>query len=339
MEPPARRQRVVLEEEEYLGEMRSIIERDYFPEVARRRGDEALPMSLGQFSATYTSEDNDSFEKQLAKDHRDHVRKYWWSYDRESLLEAGIDLPDASRPGLYVLSDGTRLSAKRRRIADEAAEADEPHDARPANLAFSKHVVRAGGFFFPPTAPAREMKRENNDKSKNPLCAQNSAHLTIMPSIEKANTRFEQNDQEDDDPIVSFGGGGGGATNYFKNRLRSASSGFPVLSEVSSEKTDDDFVPMTPTVEPGGRGDPGGKSPLVTWGVLAAPPQIIEREELARALDAKAKRRKQKRYTPRSRGKSTPLFGTAYTPSRCSSTSSSKRRAASSKKTQRTMTS
>ena len=48
---------------------------------------------------------------------------------------------------------------------------------------------------------------------------------------------------------------------------------------------------MTPRIMPG-----GDQSPLMTWGAVAATPRILERDdrrqELGRALDARAKRRR-----------------------------------------------
>jgi len=79
------------------------------------------------------------------------------------------------------------------------------------------------------------------------------------------------------------------------------SSGFPDLSEVGSRsdasaEEDRGLVAMTPRIVPGGEGDPGGASPLITWGELAAAPRMLEepdrRQQLGRALDARAQRRR-----------------------------------------------
>jgi hypothetical protein len=39
--------------------------------------DEAMPMRLDKFAYRYTSEDNASFELQMEKDKREHIRKWW----------------------------------------------------------------------------------------------------------------------------------------------------------------------------------------------------------------------------------------------------------------------
>ena len=63
---------------------------------------------------------------------------------------------------------------------------------------------------------------------------------------------------------------------------------------MSSETTsagDEGLVPMTPRIMPGA----GDQSPLMTWGAVGTP-RILEsddrRQELGRALDARAKRRR-----------------------------------------------
>lgn len=52
---------VVLEEDEWLGAMRAVIRRDYFPAPAGGEAPSALP-SLDRFLQTHTSEDNSEFQ-------------------------------------------------------------------------------------------------------------------------------------------------------------------------------------------------------------------------------------------------------------------------------------
>ena len=299
MEPKKKKPRkTILEEDAYVGAMRAIIERDYYPELQAVREEEPLPMTLSEFGSKYTSEDNNSFEAQLAKDHRRHVRKYWWSYDRETLLDAGIDIPDASN--LYTLSDGTRLSAERRRIADKALEPDAPRDGRDdEKISFAPHVPRSN-FFFAPNHHVDQLTTTRT--TANPLCIHSGLNKKTKTAIQHRNTRFNDDEDAKDDL-----------------RAPSESSGFPVLSEVSSFSAEDDFVPMTPILHP------GTSSPIVTWGGLAAPPRVIDHEDLARALEQKSKQRKSRRRPTASTpfrsavasASGTPaLFGSAYTPHR-----------------------
>ena len=97
---------------------------------------------------------------------------------------------------------------------------------------------------------------------------------TQVKAIQRANTRFRPEEP----------------------RARSGTAGsYPDLSSVSSETTsaaaDEGLVPMTPRILPG-----GDESPLMTWGAVAATPRLLERDdrrqELGRALDARAKRRR-----------------------------------------------
>ncbi|KAH8072851.1 dynein light chain binding protein [Aureococcus anophagefferens] len=268
MAPPPPRPRppkkAVLEEEAYVDEMRRIIDRDYFPGLAE--GD-ALPMTLDAFAARHTSEDNASFEEAQERSRLDHIRKYWWAYDERSLLEAGVE---ARR----LLADAAAAAAPKR--GDERRNGLDfaPHEARPALL-------------FPPRYDA---PRETA------LALARGAD--IRGGIQRANTRFAP-------PAPA------------RPRSRSASSSesgaWPDLSDVASDSDGDSsaypsaydgghdrLVPMTPRIHPGG--EPGGASPLVTWGTMAATPLPLDdggllsqpanrREALGRSLDARAKRR------------------------------------------------
>ncbi|KAJ8609552.1 hypothetical protein CTAYLR_006027 [Chrysophaeum taylorii] len=258
--PPPRaskRRKIVMEEEEYLDALERIITRDYFPEVARGS---SLPLSVDEFAARYTSEDNDSFDKILEKDAREHARKFWWSYDADRLIQAGVDVPDPSAPGLHLLSDGSHISRERRLIADKACAASPTRDDRVSGLNFSRYRAR-NNLLFPAEVDPRAGPPRIEAAKDNPRCGARVSEA----AVEKANTRFE----EGDDGAIS-------------SRLDKD----PVYARR-------ELVPMTPVIEPGGANDPAGASPFVTWGRLAAPPQplVDDRQELGRRLDAKAKKR------------------------------------------------
>ena len=254
--PPPRpppQKKIVLEEEEYVDELRRIIQRDYFPDGASRDDVAALDMSLDAFAAKHTSEDNASFEEALERARNAHVRKYWWCYDAERLKAAGIEVPDTSSLGTHLLSDGTRISEERRLKADAAAS-DKPmaSDASQRLLDFAPHEP-CNALLFPPAYEGAPSK-------------------PVVKAIQRANTRFKE-----------------------EPRARAGTAGsYPDLSSVSSETTsaaDEGLVPMTPRILPG-----GDESPLMTWGAVAATPRLLERDdrrqELGRALDARAKRRR-----------------------------------------------
>ena len=255
--PPPRpppQKKIVLEEEEYVDELRRIIQRDYFPDGASRDDVAALDMSLDAFAAKHTSEDNASFEEALERARNAHVRKYWWCYDAERLKAAGVDVADTSSLGTHLLSDGTRISAERRLQADHAADnAPMASDASRRLLDFAPHEPR-NALLFPPAYEGAQKR-------------------PVVKAIQRANTRFTE-----------------------EPRARANTTGsYPDLSSVSSETTspgDEGLVPMTPRIMPGA----GDQSPLMTWGAVAATPRILEsddrRQELGRALDARAKRRR-----------------------------------------------
>ena len=201
---------------------------------------------------------------------------------------AGIDVADTSSLNTHLLSDGTRISDERRLQADAAA-ADEPmaSDASRRLLDFAPHEPR-NGLLFPPAYEAVNAK-------------------PVVKAIQRANTRFKE-----------------------EPRARANTTGsYPDLSSVSSETTspgDEGLVPMTPRIMPGA----GDESPLMTWGAVAATPRRIlerddRRQELGRALDARAKRRRTAPPAPsplraaldaRKRSSSRPARGSARTPAR-----------------------
>ena len=68
-------------------------------------------MTLDRFVATYTSEDNESFNELQEKAVRDHKRQYHWAYD---------DDEEKGDPKLHLLTDGTWITKEQRRIVDES---------------------------------------------------------------------------------------------------------------------------------------------------------------------------------------------------------------------------
>ena len=68
-------------------------------------------MTLGRFVATYTSEDNESFNELQDKAVRDHQRQYHWAYDEDE---------EKGDPKLHLLTDGTWISKEQRRLVDES---------------------------------------------------------------------------------------------------------------------------------------------------------------------------------------------------------------------------
>ena len=112
--PESKQQKRVLEEDEYIGKISEIIKRDYFPdldllnaqydhELAKESKDPELiyytlqqilkitnstdscktQKSLDEFLATYTSEDNASFERILFKINRNKRQKHQWLYKQD----------------------------------------------------------------------------------------------------------------------------------------------------------------------------------------------------------------------------------------------------------------
>uniref|UniRef100_M4B6J4 Uncharacterized protein n=1 Tax=Hyaloperonospora arabidopsidis (strain Emoy2) TaxID=559515 RepID=M4B6J4_HYAAE len=97
-------------------------------------------MTLGRFVATYTSEDNESFNELQDKAVRDHQRQYHWAYDEDE---------EKGDPKLHLLTDGTWISKEQRRLVDESCAPKGIKDERPS--APETWMLRArNALLFPP---------------------------------------------------------------------------------------------------------------------------------------------------------------------------------------------
>ena len=91
------RNKIVLEEEEYVSILSSIIERDYFPNLNTLNTSNSLKntqnisedklkqLSIDIFLNDYTSYDNDSFEDLQNKSMEEHRKKYHWLYEQDGM--------------------------------------------------------------------------------------------------------------------------------------------------------------------------------------------------------------------------------------------------------------
>lgn len=151
-----------------------------------------------------------------------------------------------------------------KRLADAGVEQPRLGQHEP------NHQPRSTLFFSPQPPAVQEASKDGNDR----ICAQNPRcrrRRTTEAAVASHNTRFrgskEGSDDEEDDDLSSI----------------------PSLQSSLFHRTRNETakcVQMTP--------DPNPRSPLVTWGTLAAPPRTLSetREQIARSLDAEAKRRK-----------------------------------------------
>jgi hypothetical protein len=92
-----RQKKVILDEEEYIEKLESIIERDYFPDSALHKHEhqqeninEIDSISVNKFFEIYNSEDNESFEVLQEKDLAAKRRKFHWLYESPGGKSAGM---------------------------------------------------------------------------------------------------------------------------------------------------------------------------------------------------------------------------------------------------------
>lgn len=112
---PKKQPKIVLEEDDYVEKLETIIERNYYPELPQLRADlgienrvttdpSTLPKTIGKFLNKFTSEDNESFEQLVEADKRRDRANHPW------LLKDERTISDTSRKQLSLPS-----------IADQAA--------------------------------------------------------------------------------------------------------------------------------------------------------------------------------------------------------------------------
>ncbi|KAI9995750.1 hypothetical protein PInf_012818 [Phytophthora infestans] len=120
-------------------------------------------MTLNHFVATYTSEDNESFNELQEKAVKDHQRRHHWAFD---------DDKDKGDPKLHLLTNGTWISKEQRQIADAACAPKGPKDDRPSAPETWTYRAR-NPLLFPPELDATrdicqvgQLLLENSSKSR-----------------------------------------------------------------------------------------------------------------------------------------------------------------------------
>ncbi|ETV83225.1 hypothetical protein, variant 1 [Aphanomyces astaci] len=280
-------------------------------------------MTLNEFIAKHTSEDNAAFEELQEKAVNDHKRKYHWAYE---------DTANRGDAKLHLLNDGTWISRERRQLMDKACDTKLAlEDSRPAAPDTWTFRVR-NPLHFPPDLDTNRSICKVPPLNAPPLSS-------ALLQLEHGGTAPTLGAAGDGNPsaasVVAANGTkrtGAAAkppmeTVYANSRFRTAFlSAQDEMKDVDPMKDElQNFVPMTPLLVPGAA---DAASPMITWGSIDATPVILRedalidagrkttfvikdssaREKLAHAMDAKNKQRSKARQTP------TPLFSKKYTP-------------------------
>jgi protein DGCR14 len=212
-------------------------------------------MTLGQYQARNTSEDNASFLDIQERDIEKHREKYSWIYEAETTH-------------LLLLPDGTKLTDTQRLLMDQACDAKSVRgDERKGTLAQWTYRTRNQLSFYPDLNTSRETCGLN--KLENPTqqmltdgahSARRTAQIARAPKeIDRSNTRL------------------GGAFLHEQSEAgpqdRANQQGATPRDTVRSGPSErGSFVAMTPVIEPGAT----GASPLTTWGDIDGTPLILD---------------------------------------------------------------
>ena len=103
-----KKNKTILEEEEYVNALEIIIERDFFPESSKLRDEIDNPsdtpntivseliknkaVTLDRFVGNYTSEDNNSFEELYQRDLLEKRKKLHWAYEPDDKAQKAVRL-------------------------------------------------------------------------------------------------------------------------------------------------------------------------------------------------------------------------------------------------------
>ncbi|CAM9881385.1 unnamed protein product [Chrysoparadoxa australica] len=293
--PKPTRAKKVMDEDDYVEALDAIIGRDYFPNVQvlkdlmtaagiRIRGDlddleeeegeVQLPMSLSQFVAKHTSEDNESFHVILEKDQEDHRRRYWWAFDEGDESDKGKGGDGQAR--LRILPNGQRNEGETRKKLLAALQGGVMRgDVRPNSLEMWKHRTR-NQLHFPPEL------EDSNDTCK--LSTTHSGVLLlegekkggkgrggVVPKAPRVIQSHATRITHADAPVSASADGQ--SPYELPASERSSVADFMVRERAGVNGQDganQKMVPMTPSPLPG-----VAESPIMTWGAVGSTPVLL----------------------------------------------------------------
>jgi protein DGCR14 len=214
-------------------------------------------MTLGQFQARNTSEDNASFLEIQEKDLEKHREKFSWIYETEA-------------NHLLLLPDGTKITDEQRLLMDKACASKRTRgDDRRGAIAQWNYRTRNQLLFYPDLNTSREtcgLKKLTDQQQQDVKMLTDGAHsarhilqMARAPKeINRTNTRLSGAFLQSEANAASKSSSGG-----VTHRYNAAPEG---PSETGP------FVAMTPIIEPGAV----GASPLTTWGDIDGTPLVLD---------------------------------------------------------------
>ncbi|KAF5390310.1 hypothetical protein D9757_002814 [Collybiopsis confluens] len=258
-------------------------------------------LSLDNFQARYTSEDNSSFTEILDEENRQRKERWAWAWDAQKRVEqkkliAGIERermliepPPGSAPGVrerFVIEAPKPAGLITAGEVDEKAKADQEEqklailkkekeieeeqdvmapkkDSRVAGIDGFKFKAR-NSLMFPPDADSSPYHEKPNVLSPSP----NGEQRSILYS----STRLaEQEESTDVNRPLSE------PPSPTRSRVNAAIAGTPYHPGGSASMSSFSLVPSLPSPTPEQLG-PAAVKQLMTWGTLNATPRIISSE-------------------------------------------------------------
>ena len=133
-------------------------------------------ISLGEFQATYTSEDNASFEALVDKLNGERQKRYHWMYDKDNMqvVLAGPALPELAMTAAGAAGTSTDMVATTGESVNRETPAGEP---RP--LEYWNHRVRNALMFYP--------------EGLESTAAERVQQASARPTVNYAAVRFSRN--------------------------------------------------------------------------------------------------------------------------------------------------
>ncbi|KAJ4456627.1 putative protein DGCR14 [Paratrimastix pyriformis] len=308
--------REVLEEDEYIAQLRKIIQRDYFPDIPKlttrlelfealdsnnQDPPDQLPpnMTLDRFLETHTSEDDHSFAEVLSRMQDNHHEKFAWSFREGGPAPKMLPASVTGETDLKLLtaapSTSTGASSTTSSPTPDPQPSPSPQNLKIGKTEFWPTNPRNAMMFTPPEVlrpvsadsvvmgPPKAISRANTRFRVHPQTPAGAPTQTLSPEELELQARVGRARNADIDELLRTPGGGAQVGGY-------------------------GFV-ATPSPAPGNRVSDGG-SPFYTWGTIAGTPVELPetpldmsggprfhvpptpaREETAFALAERAKKR------------------------------------------------
>ncbi|ORY36989.1 hypothetical protein BCR33DRAFT_769927 [Rhizoclosmatium globosum] len=240
-------------------------------EAAAEPVDPTLGLSLDQYQATHTSEDNHSFSQLIHAENQERRRKYIWFFDKEQkgklLLEGSQPKKDDSLLITNTPSDSSTLNPNAHLL--EAA----PHNVAPVQT--WKYQAKNALMYYQDAAPTTLADVLSKPHAKLPPKSinHNATRLDSFSPSNDAVLRAASDAAADRLATQEVWRNMASATPALFPHGAASSSSTSAGTSTAPQVEGFTFVPSTPSLEPHADIDP---EDLMTWGMIEGTPMLVD---------------------------------------------------------------